>query len=208
MPRNLDEAEILKLSNLTIQEKIDKNDWYQFGNEIELQEIVKKSRQSISKINRISEYDEEQAEVLLGNFLPYLAETSKIMFPISGIEYPEKLVIGENSFINSNLQIISAGRVDIGKNTFIGPNVQIFTANHHTSNIDFRSAGWQYDLPVTVGNDCWLGGAVILLPGVSLGNDVIVGAGSVVTKNFPSHSIIAGNPAKIIKNMKNKEGIS
>ena len=174
--------------------------WYIFANEPEMQKTVRESRQKLSQINRLSEVDETKAVKLLQEFLSNLTGNSRIMFPITNIEYPEQFHLGEHSFINANLQIISNGKVTIGQHTFIGPNCQIYTVNH-SSDLTKRRTGWQYDLPVTIGDDCWLGASVILLPGVTIGNDVIVGAGSVVTKNFPDHCMIAGNPAKIIKNL-------
>ena len=198
--RTLDEAEKLRLAKLSIFDKINKGDWYQYSKEVELQKIVKNSSQKISEINDKAKENIDEARKLLEDFLPNLPQSSEIYFPIIALEYPNRFKVGENTFINSGLQIISAGKVKIGKNCFIGPNCQLFTPNHHARDVFLRREGWQYDGPIVIGNDCWLGGSVILLPGVSLGDDVVVGAGSVVTKSFPSHCVIAGNPARLIRN--------
>ena len=153
----------------------------------------------LAKLSIFEKISNGEARKLLEDFLPNLPQSSEIYFPINALEYPNRFKVGENTFINSGLQIISAGKVKIGGNCFIGPNCQLFTPNHHAKDMILRREGWQYDGPIAIGNDCWLGGSVILLPGVSLGDDVVVGAGSVVTKSFPSHCIIAGNPAHLIK---------
>lgn len=64
-----------------------------------------------------------------------------------------------------------------------------------------RREGWEYDAPITIGDDCWLGGSVIVLPGVTIGDNVIVGAGSIVTKDLPSNTVVAGNPARVIRKL-------
>lgn len=137
----------------------------------------------------------------LHQFLPHIAQDVDIYFPITSIEHPKTFTVGARTFINANLQILSAGKVTIGKDCFIGPNCQLYTPNHHPSNPALRREGWQYDLPITIGDDCWFGGSVIVLPGVTIGDNVVIGAGSVVTKDIPSNTMAAGNPARVIKHM-------
>lgn len=196
------EPNIDELSKKDIFAKLADGDWYQYGHEPKLQAIVKNSAQVIQQINDVAKVDDVNARKMLSDIAPHIADNAEIYFPISGIEYPQNLYIGDGTFINANLQILSAGKITIGKNCFIGPNCQLYTPNHHPSNKLLRRTGWQYDLPITIGDDCWFGGSVILLPGVTLGNNVVVGAGSVVTKDFPDNTVIAGNPAKIIKHTK------
>ncbi|GAB2025171.1 sugar O-acetyltransferase [Lactovum odontotermitis] len=199
IPKVLDETEKARLAKLDIFEKFEKGDWYCYGKEPLLQAIVKKSRQQLQALNALAAHDDDSAAQKLKEFLPGLSEDSEIYFPITSIEYPEKLSIGRGCFINFGLQIVSAGKVTIGSHCFIGPNCQLFTPNHHTSDKMLRREGWQYDAPITIGNDCWFGGSVIILPGVTIGDNVIVGAGAVVTKDVASNCVVAGNPAKIIK---------
>lgn len=199
MPKELNSEEIARLEKLNIWEKINAGDWYQYGKETELQKIVKTSSQRVQTINALAQTDFDAASARLHEFVPNLADGVEIYFPISSIEYPERLLVGEGSFINSGLQIVSAGRVSVGKHCFIGPNCQLFTPNHHATDKFLRRAGWQYDAPITIGDDCWFGGSVIILPGVSIGKNVVIGAGSVVTRNLPDNCMAAGNPARVLK---------
>ncbi|MDR0846562.1 MAG: sugar O-acetyltransferase [Lactobacillales bacterium] len=141
---------------------------------------------------------ENRIEASKGAPLPGIHPSCNVIEPIS-IDYPERFVVGENTLLNHHLETLSAGMVTIGKNCFIGPHARFYTPNHHITDLAFRRAGWQYDAPITVGDDVWFGGSVVVCPGVTIGNNVVVAAGSVVTKDFPSNVIIGGNPARIIK---------
>lgn len=113
-------------------------------------------------------------------------------------EYGENIKIGKNVFINFNCSILSPALVEIGDNCYIGPNVQLYTAIHPINPIE-RNKGINLAKPIKIGKDCWIGGGVIVLPGVEIGEGCTIGAGSVVTKNIPSYTIAVGNPARIIR---------
>ena len=123
-----------------------------------------------------------------------------------GASFPRKLSIGNNSGIGINAKI--HGECKIGDDVMMGPNCTIYTRNHQFNNLDvpMNRQGFTKDKKVIIGNDVWIGGNVIILPGVSIGDHSIVGAGSVVTKNVQEWSIVAGNPAKIIKHRKDLIG--
>lgn len=116
-----------------------------------------------------------------------------------GATFSSKVQIGDNSGIGINAFL--QGRVVIGKNVMMGPECIIYTINHAFSRVDIsmREQGLQEEKPVAIGDDVWIGGRVIILPGVKIGSGVIIGAGSVVTKNIPDYAIVGGNPATIRK---------
>ena len=115
-------------------------------------------------------------------------------------DFGSHISIGDNVFANFNLTILDEGKVTIGNNVFIGPNVSIFTACHPLDSEE-RNRGVQWALPVTIGNDVWIGGDVTILPGVTIGDGVTIGAGSVVTKDVAPQTVVAGNPARVIKRL-------
>ena len=113
-------------------------------------------------------------------------------------DYGYNIEIGRNFYSNHNLIILDAGKVIFGDNVFVGPNCAFYTAGHPTE-IELRNKGLEYAKPIKVGNNVWFGGNVVVLPGVEIGNNCTIGAGSVVTKNIPDNSIAVGNPCRVIK---------
>lgn len=121
-----------------------------------------------------------------------------------GARFGTDLVIGKNSGVGINSKLSSG--VVIGENVMMGPDVVILTKNHNFDNIEkpMINQGLSPIKKVVIENDVWIGQRVIILPGVIIKRGIVIGAGSVVTKTFPEYSIIAGNPAKIIKSRNNK----
>lgn len=113
-------------------------------------------------------------------------------------DYGWNIEIGDYFFANYNLTILDVGKVTIGANVQIAPNVSIYTAGHPI-HPESRSSGYEYGIPVTIGNNVWIGGNSIILPGVTIGNNVVIGAGSVVAKDIPDNMIAVGNPCRIIR---------
>ncbi len=113
-------------------------------------------------------------------------------------DYGYNIHIGENFFSNFNFTVLDEAEVRIGDNVLIAPNVSIYTVNHAV-NIEQRNAGIEYAKPVHIGNNVWIGGNTVILQGVTIGSNSIIGAGSVVTKSIPANVIAAGNPCRVIK---------
>lgn len=113
-------------------------------------------------------------------------------------DYGYHTEIGENFYANHNLIILDGAKVKFGDNVFIGPNCGFYTAGH-PENVTKRNQGLEYARPITVGNNVWIGGNVTVLPGVSIGDNTVIGAGSVVTRNIPDNVVAAGNPCKVIR---------
>lgn len=115
-------------------------------------------------------------------------------------DYGYNISTGEGSFINFGCTCIDLAPIRIGRRTLVGPNVQLLTA-HHPFDAALRASGLERGLPIVIGDDCWLGGGVIVCPGVRIGDGSIVGAGSVVTKEVPAGVVVAGNPARILRTL-------
>ena len=105
---------------------------------------------------------------------------------------------GKMVYANFNLTCVDDTHIYVGDYTMIGPNVTIASAGHPIQP-ELRQKGYQYNMPVKIGKNCWLGAGVIILPGVTIGDNVVIGAGSVVTKDLPSNVIAVGNPCKVLR---------
>jgi maltose O-acetyltransferase len=108
--------------------------------------------------------------------------------------------LGADDFVNTGCVILDGARVEIGAKTLLGPAVQIYTAIHPLDPVE-RATFLETAKPVTLGRNVWIGGGAILLPGVSIGENAVVGAGSVVTKDVPADCVAVGNPAKVIRRL-------
>lgn len=112
--------------------------------------------------------------------------------------------IGENFYANFNLTLVDDARIDIGDNVMIAPNVVIATGTHPISP-ELRAEEYQYNLPVKIGNRVWIGAGAIILPGVTIGDNSVIGAGSVVTKDIPESVVACGNPCRIMRNITERD---
>lgn len=117
-------------------------------------------------------------------------------------DYGYNIEIGENFYSNHNLTILDANKVKFGDNVFIAPNCGFYTAGHPID-AKTRNSGLEFAKPIAVGNNVWIGGNVIVLPGVTIGDNCGIGAGSVVNKDIPPNSLAVGNPCRVIKEIKN-----
>lgn len=114
------------------------------------------------------------------------------------VDYGVNIHLGENFYSNWNLNMLDVCPIRIGNNAMIGPNCQFLTPLHPLDPQE-RNSGVEYGKPITIGDDFWAGGGVIILPGVTLGNNVVAGAGAVITKSFGDNLVLGGNPVRVIK---------
>lgn len=119
-------------------------------------------------------------------------------------DYGKHIEVGKNFFANYNCTILDVAKVIIGNNCQMASNVAIYTAGHPIHPIS-RNSGYEYGKEVTIGDNVWLGGNTVIVPGVHIGNNVVIGAGSVVTRNIPDWSIAAGNPCKVIRKITDED---
>ncbi len=121
------------------------------------------------------------------------------------VDYGENIYIGDNVEINMNCIFLDCNRITIGNNCGIGPGVHIYTVMHPTNPTERLSSGGGFwnsmTAPVTLGNNVWVGGGSIILPGVTIGDGATIGAGSVVTKSIPSNCVAVGNPCRVIRTL-------
>ena len=115
-------------------------------------------------------------------------------------DYGYNIEIGDHFYANFNLTILDCAKVSIGNNVFIGPNVSLFTAGHPI-HAHLRDQNYEWAREINIGNSVWLGGNVVINPGVSIGNNVVIGSGSVVTRDIPDDVFASGNPCRVIRQL-------
>lgn len=162
-------------------------------------EMLSQTREALWRFNNLNPNDVEAQHAILKSLLGRHGESFHFNQPFR-CDYGCNISIGERFFANFNLTILDEAPVSIGDDAFIGPNVSIYTACHPLGAEDRRTRQ-EWAEPVTIGNDVWIGGGVTIVPGVTIGDRVVIGAGSVVTKDIPSDCVAAGNPARIIKRL-------
>jgi maltose O-acetyltransferase len=128
-----------------------------------------------------------------------LGEGAEIRPPIS-CDYGYQIHIGARTFINYGAVLLDVATIILGEDVQVGPNVQILTPTHPLEP-EPRLAKWEAARPITIGNNVWLGGGVIICPGVTIGKNTVVGAGAVVTKDLPANVVAVGNPARVIRQL-------
>ena len=142
---------------------------------------------------------EDRSEAL-ADLLGHKYENLYIEPPVY-FDYGIHTKFGKNCYFNYGCTILDVNRVTFGDFCMLGPNVSIYTATHPTD-YEMRNAGPELGWDVKIGNCCWIGGSAVICPGVTIGDNVVVASGAVVTKDVPSNVVVAGNPAKIIKHLK------
>ena len=162
-----------------------------------LSEERMENKKRIFRFNHLPPEAVEEQDLLIRKILGKTGDYVHIEAPFH-CDYGYNIEVGENFFANYNLTVLDVGKVRIGKNAQIAPNVSIYTAGHPV-HPDTRNSGYEYGIAVTIGDDVWIGGNVVILPGVTIGDRAVIGAGSVVTGNIPANAIAAGNPCKVIR---------
>lgn len=159
--------------------------------EIERQKI----KEVLRVYNRTETVPERQA--ILRQILGHIGQNSFIEPPFYCV-YGENIHLGDHVFLNILCTILDCNQVQIGNHVMIGPSVQIYTAAHALQ-AKARNQGMEVAKPVVIEDNVWIGGGAILLPGVRVGRNAVIGAGAVVSRNIPENTVAVGNPARVIR---------
>lgn len=178
----------------TEKEKMIAGDLY-FAGDPELVADRKDARVKMRAIN--SETDAAKRETIVKSTF---GKTGNHVYiePTISFDYGYNISVGENFYCNFNSIFLDICPITIGDNCMFGPNCQLYAATHPIEPVK-RNSGMEFGKPITIGDNVWFGGSVVITPGVTLGNNVVVAAGSVVTKSFPDNVVLGGNPARIIR---------
>ncbi|MET8337669.1 sugar O-acetyltransferase [Streptosporangium canum] len=165
-------------------------------------ELAEEGRQAARLIERYNATPADEVgerRRILGDLLGDIGDDVEIRPPLY-CDYGYQIRIGARSFVNFGLVAIDVGRITIGDDVLIGPNVQLLTATHPVEPGP-RRAKFEAAEPITIADNVWLGGGVIVCPGVSIGENTVVGAGAVVVKDLPANVVAVGNPARIVRHL-------
>ena len=156
------------------------------------------ARRLLERFNALGEMNPTVSNTLIRQLFGHVGENCEVHAQFK-CDYGYNIYVGDDFFANYDCVMLDVSPIRIGKHCLLGPRVQLYTVNHPLNPELRRNGAYGQSKDITIGDDVWIGGGTIICPGVTLGNNVIVGAGSVVTKSFVDNVIIAGNPAKIIK---------
>ncbi len=154
----------------------------------------------LTEYNGIDPLDREARDRAIRGILGKAGKNCVVEQPLF-CTYGYNTTVGDNFFLNVNGKLMDSGKITIGNNVFIAPNVCIIT-EEHAMDVEQRIQGLEYTHPVTIGDNVWICAGALVLPGVTIGEGSVIGAGSVVTKDIPAHCLAVGNPCKVIRKLK------
>lgn len=198
---------------MTEREKMLAGLWYD-PSDPELCRQRNHARDRAEEFNRTTESEKEKRQKILKALLGSMGQYSEI-YPYVKFDYGCNTYLGDRCYINFNATFLDCGEIRLGSDVFFGPNVSFLTPIHplraEERNVRFAPDGHPYTLeackPILVEDRVWIGGNVVILPGVTIGHDSVIGAGSVVTKNIPAGVIAVGNPCRVLRKVEESDRI-
>ena len=162
-----------------------------------LAEERQETKKKVFQFNHTSPEEQETLDRLIREIIGVHGKQLTVEQPFH-CDYGSNIEVGENFFANYNLTILDVAKVVIGSNVQIAPNVSIYTAGHPLDP-EARNSGYEYGIGITIGDNVWIGGNTVINPVVHIGSNVVIGSGSVVTKDIPDNAIAVGNPCRVLR---------
>lgn len=188
---------------MTVKEKMHSGKFYLPSDE----EIVKEQTMCLEKLydyNATRPLEQEKRASLLKEMFAEIGEGCYIEPPLHANFGGRHVHFGKNVYANFNLTLVDDTHIYVGDHTMIGPNVTIASAGHPILP-ELREKGYQFNMPVHIGKNCWIGAGVVIVPGINIGNNTVIGAGSIVTKDIPANSVAVGNPCRVIREINDRD---
>lgn len=182
---------------MTEKEKMLRGELYDANGDASMIAERKACKTILHQINSLSPIDDEKRYELFDRLIGAHKGSYIIESPFH-CDYGYNIELGENFYMNVNCVILDGAKVTFGDNVFIAPGCGFYTAGH-PFDVAQRNAGIEYAKPITVGSNVWIGGNVVVLPGVTIGDNCVIGAGSVVVKDIPSNTLAVGNPCRVVR---------
>ena len=188
---------------MTVKEKMHSGKLYLPSDE----EIVKEQTMCLEKLydyNATRPLEQEKRASLLKEMFAEIGEGCYIEPPLHSNFGGRHVHFGKNVYANFNLTLVDDTHIYVGDHTMIGPNVTIASAGHPILP-ELREKDYQFNMPVHIGRNCWIGAGVIIVPGINIGDNTVIGAGSIVTKDIPANSVAVGNPCRVIREINDRD---
>nr|WP_206442648.1 sugar O-acetyltransferase [Streptomyces boncukensis] len=173
-------------------------EWY-IPDDEELRAETLRRAELCDRYNALGASPPAERNKVLAELIGSLGEGVRVRPPFH-CDFGSYITLGDDVFVNFNAVFLDSAPITVGAATQIGPNVQLLTPTHELDRAR-RREGWEKGEPVTIGENVWLGGGVIVCPGVTIGDDTVVGAGSVVTRDLPAGVLAVGNPARVLRSL-------
>ena len=181
------------------------------GKDPKITEMILRTKRLLMQYNATDYADTERKQALLREMLGSVGQGVHVDIDFH-CECGKHIFMGDKVIINMNCTLVDNNRIDIGNNVLIAPNVQIYTATHSPKVHERMVQDWEegqdicltYALPVKIEDGVWIGGGTVILPGVTIGRNSVIGAGSVVTHSIPANCVAVGNPCRVIKQIDNE----
>ena len=182
----------------SMYERMLAGDWY-IADDPAIQNAFRRALREQDRFNRAYPEDIDAAQDILRGLLGALGDGAHVRAPLT-VDYGSNVFIGAGTFVNFGLTALDPAEIRIGRNCQLGPNIQMYTPIHPLE-AEPRRAGWEAAEPITIGDNVWIGGSAVICPGVTIGEDSVIGAGAVVTRSIPPRSLAVGSPARVVRDL-------
>lgn len=188
---------------MTLEERMLNGKLYDCADE-KLQAQQRALNELVFDYNNTRPSDGQRRQELLRQIFQDMGEGCYIEPPLHANWGGHHVHFGRNIYANFNLTLVDDTHIYVGDHTMFGPNVVVATAGHPILP-ELRQRGYQYNFPVRIGKNCWIGAGVLIMPGITIGDHVVLGAGSVVTRDIPSRVVAAGNPCRVLREVNERD---
>lgn len=182
----------------TAEQRMRDGDWY-IADDPEIQRAYRHGLEETARFNATYPEDPDGSQEILRGLLGTMGEGAHVRAPLQ-VDYGTRLHIGEGTFINYGLIALDVAEIRIGRNCQLATSIQLLTPVHPLE-AEPRRAGWESAEPIIIGDNVWIGGGAIICPGVTIGEDSVIGAGAVVTRDVPPRTLAVGSPARVVRDL-------
>lgn len=181
-------------------ERMASGQWFMPGVNEEVRAEYQRGFRLVKELNELQNTDHERAKEILRELLSPESEIPGLHAPLN-LEFGRNVTVGRGVFINFGATILAQAPISLGDRVMIGPNCSLITVGHPVDDHRRREEGWEIAKPISVGRNTWFGANVTVLPGVTIGEDCVVGANTLVTTDIPDKSLVLGSPGRVVRKL-------